>query len=54
MYGIIINFTGFPASFSGSLLNFQKLCTMRDHAVKSELSHGHFKFSWNDTTKDGK
>ena len=24
---------------------------MRDHAVKSELSHGHFTFAWSDDTK---
>ena len=35
-------------------INFQKLCTMHDHAVKSEFSHGHFKFSGNDYTKHGK
>ena len=59
MYGFTVNFTGFTASFVGSLwlvffsispmekqaINFQKLFTMCDHAVKSELSHGHFIFS---------
>ena len=60
----VTKFTGFPASFAESLwlvffiipmekqaINFP---TMHDHAVKSELSHGHFKFSWNDDTKYGK
>ena len=28
--------------------------TLRDHAVKSELNHGHFIFSSNDDTKYGK
>ena len=59
VYGITIKYTAFPASFAGSLwlvfpLSTQKLGTMRDHAVKSELSHGHSTFSWNDDTKYGK
>ena len=56
VYGFIINFMRFPVSFAEIYGFFflcsyawnnkpytsQKLCTMRDHADKSKLSHGHF------------
>ena len=59
VYGIIINFTGFPASslwlvFSLFLWKNKPSSHNADHGVESELSHGHCKFSWNDGTKYGK
>ena len=65
VYGITIHFTGFPASFSGSLWLVFFTIPMEKQAINfpenvhnaqsnSELSHGYFKFSWNDSTKYGK
>ena len=41
-------------SYGKTAINFPKIARNAHHAVKSELSHGHFKFSWNDEEKNSK